>query len=1251
MPIVVPMAIIAAASMAAALYAAGVALTIAVVAGVAVAAAMCLMALSMETGVPRFNSPDSGSALGTVTDPKTVLPVVYGNTRVGGIIAKKDIYAQDTTYLVQVFAVSEGPIECFTQIYFDNKKLLIDGNEHRDGVIPKSRIRGNYGDIIQIEVSTGKNPGHHLGLAHQYLGKGWDTTATGNGVASVCVVMRKTNKALTDGIDILQPSSQFACDLKGRLITDLTTGQVTASSNGPSQVLDYLTNTKYGMGVPVERIDVDSFKAAATRTISYFSDGSVDPNGTFKKNLTDLCASFGGVVFDQFGVVTMALDAPDVVKYTFDETNISAGNITLKSGESAEYYNTLNISYNDPDMDYASNVLRYPSDITNDPVIVKDKRVIAKDLTYRFVKSTSQLDKLGSVERNKCKLYKQMSFVTMDAYTLSVWDVIKISFNELKLKDTLWRVISIVPSLDGGMAGTMSVQCVEYNSAVYTDMDFAAKPDYTPSLISGDLATPTNLQAQGTGETVYGRNVLLTWDCAEDFNRYRFFVQYKEAGATDWIDIGATSQLMYQIHGLKNGVNYDFRVCSTGLVYRSAWVELLNQTTAIVYALPAPVVRLRNTSGIVNGKFETKHEDFHIEWDDQSTLDVTINGQVSKFVDLLQHYEIRINTKNRDYFYETTNLHWIYTLSQNLQNGAARDLTVGVTAIGYGGRKSTETLIQVFNAQCGAITGFTANAGFDTIFCTWVKPTDEDLAGVVVQIATDAQFTQNVITHQDTSLGSVMNIAIPNGKYYVKAAAFDVFGTDSLTYTAAVYVDIQSQVNWTNQDEQALKDFLDLEQALDSTIEAAFERSKDALQIEISNLHTNVTNETDTKIAGTVTNLKQIVQDGDKLITEQLNQVKTTIEKDIQAAITRLDTTNANQDTANAQAIQTVKSEMRDNIAQVTINSQTQVDNLKNAINAHHEIKVNANGVIAGMGLYADDVTKSSAIYFVADELKFITAKTAGNVSNPTIPFAIQNNKVFLNTAVIANASIGSAMIANAAIGSAHIVTGSITEAHIQNASITNAKIAGAIQSNNYVAGSSGWKIDKSGSSEFSGVTVRGHIEAVSGSFSGNIYANTGVLNDVTINGNCRILGNLDANQINGLPSFRVAGADVNKTVSGGELVWIVPQSSPFVIPSTNGKMNMCGLINARMNVIEPSEGRPVRPAVYRTYKYTDSGWQLVAETSNGFALVEVGAYGGSIAAAVFVPYPEEDNQEGGSSLLRGYVRASNVRGAYALYN
>ncbi|WP_268895984.1 phage tail tip fiber protein [Gordonia sp. YY1] len=116
------------------------------------------------------------------------------------------------------------------------------------------------------------------------------------------------------------------------------------------------------------------------------------------------------------------------------------------------------------------------------------------------------------------------------------------------------------------------------------------------------------------------------------------------------------------------------------------------------------------------------------------------------------------------------------------------------------------------------------------------------------------------------------------------------------------------------------------------------------------------------------------------------------------------------------------------------------------------------SGMALQLAAQGDNVV--SQVLFIADRFAIIRNAESGAY---TLPFVVQNDQVFMNNALI------------------------------QDGSITNAKIGNLIQSNNYVSGSRGWSIDKNGNAEFSGVTVRGHIEADSGSFHGTIDATDGI--------------------------------------------------------------------------------------------------------------------------------------------------------------
>jgi len=130
----------------------------------------------------------------------------------------------------------------------------------------------------------------------------------------------------------------------------------------------------------------------------------------------------------------------------------------------------------------------------------------------------------------------------------------------------------------------------------------------------------------------------------------------------------------------------------------------------------------------------------------------------------------------------------------------------------------------------------------------------------------------------------------------------------------------------------------------------------------------------------------------------------------------------------------------------------------------------------AGIGVGVENTPEGmqSQVLILAD--RFAVLNTAdGQGSSVSVPFAIENNQVFMNSAFIKDATIDSA------------------------------KIAQQIQSSNYIDRVQGWAINKNGDAQFQNTVVRGEINATSGTF-----------NNVTIEENCTVKGTVYAEKIIG---------------------------------------------------------------------------------------------------------------------------------------
>ncbi|EIQ3217357.1 hypothetical protein LU141_002092 [Escherichia coli] len=1081
------------------------------------AGAMTLIASTVGAPkTPKVQSPDNAVTLGTSNDPKTVLPVLFGTTRTGAICVYKAISQRENNKLVQIFAIAEGEIDHFKALHIDNKNVLISQNMTiRDGILDKGNIKDEYRKVLEVEFRTGKNPNTALDLAKHHLGADWDDRYQGNGIATMCIVLRRDDKSLAAGVDILQPNSQVAVDVMGLKIRNLETNAIEASTNGVDQIFHYLTNTKYGLSVPIENINVDSFLKVRkqVRQMDLHSNGACDPNASFKENLTSLMQSFGGVMFESFGRITLKLDAPDIVKHTFNEDNIMMGKVSLKTGGTNGYFNTINAMYQEPSIDYSEQMLRYPADAENDATIREDGRIIAKDIEYRFVKSKDQIDKLASIERNKSRITQVISFMTTDAFTAEVWDVISVTYDELKLNNSLWRITAIDRSIDSGIAGMMTITATEYNSQVYTDLNYAATPDNRPTGLPDSMTVqkPTNFRINATGETIHGKNVTLTWDAPEDFNRYGFQIDYKVSGSPNWIKLGQTSQQIFNINALAKDRSYDYRVCAFGIIARSEWVELVNQNPEVTYELPTPVIRIKN-QGSTPGTFEGN--DLIIEWDNQQALDVVINGETNKFSDLFEAYIIKVTNKaGKSIQYRTRDPEsWTYTLDMNQFNGLSRELTVEVSAKGYNNSISAPARLVAINPQHKPMKGFSARGGFNSVFVSWANDVEHDYAGSIIQYATDNTFsdaravTTNSVSHTSFDLA--------DGDYYLRAAHYDIFGMDDAVWSEPYFMPMKSTISWDDQDKEALENLIGLQDRLDETIADAIAQAGANADAKIDAMHKQITTETGQTVQASADTLKSLIATSEQASATKIDQVKAELKGDItsevSASATTLKQAIATSEAASASKIDQVRVEMDGKIAGVNQEADVKIDALKGTINSKYNLAVNADGRVAGIHMSAtNDPAEPTRIIFTADKIA-----VAPQDGSEVCPFGIEGNKVYLDNAMIRNAAIGTAQINDAAITTAKIGTAQINGAHIQHAqigtghiidgSIDNAKIGNYIQSYNW-NGNDGWYIGKDGTCHFRHANIRGHL-----------VADSGEMNNVTINSSCRILGMLDANQVRG---------------------------------------------------------------------------------------------------------------------------------------
>jgi hypothetical protein len=115
----------------------------------------------------------------------------------------------------------------------------------------------------------------------------------------------------------------------------------------------------------------------------------------------------------------------------------------------------------------------------------------------------------------------------------------------------------------------------------------------------------------------------------------------------------------------------------------------------------------------------------------------------------------------------------------------------------------------------------------------------------------------------------------------------------------------------------------------------------------------------------------------------------------------------------------------------------------------------------------------------------------------------------------------------------------------VQGTDLNGNTTGGTIQSENFVSGSTGWKIDYNGNAEFNNATVRGQIEATSGSFSGDVTGST--ISGSTISGGTVSGSEISGGSININDNF-IVDSEGNLTANKGTFSGLIKQGCKFYI-------------------------------------------------------------------------------------------------------
>jgi hypothetical protein len=506
-------------------------------AGLAFVTSVVAVGLAAVTSRLINGSGAAGSGGGTQQDPgvrvqfppatNNKVPVVYGSVYQKGVITDARISNgnQTMTYVLVLSEKTQTGTFTVGDIYWNDQKLIFKtdvaaGEPQPDGeggytpgtpAVKQSHIVASSID----QNGQGSSNSNFDGLVRMRVYSGSTTStnqifplpSTGNIEDARTILGEADTNYQLSGLVFAVIQIDYS-SAKG--VTGL--GQVTFQLNNtlknPGLVwYDYMTSTRYGVGIPPAQINtttsIDSSNSTslysiseqippnqylaggttATNQVRYEINGVLSPGATVKNNLDRICLSSAAwTTFDysqgKWKVLPNrpATSGELASAFVFNDDNV-IGDIAITTTNLEDLYNIL-------ETEYASRKIRDQNDYfkgTIDPTLRNDLEPDnVLNMRLDMVNNAIHAARIGLIELKQSRIDQIISFrADFSALQCQAGDVVKLTNSIYGFNEKLFRITKVreVEDNEGGI--TIEITALEYNADVYADEtleDSAATP-------------------------------------------------------------------------------------------------------------------------------------------------------------------------------------------------------------------------------------------------------------------------------------------------------------------------------------------------------------------------------------------------------------------------------------------------------------------------------------------------------------------------------------------------------------------------------------------------------------------------------------------------------------------------------------------------------------------------------------------------------------------------------------------------------
>ena len=582
------------------------------------------------------------------------IPVVYGTRKVGGNVVFLETSGADNQYLYMALILSEGEIDSVQSLFVNDQQVTLSGSLTDGTRRTVSASDANFYDsensnsLITVEAFLGTDTQTASSLLDQR--QSWTTDHRLRGLAYLALRFEwnadkfgsvPNVQAIIKGKKVYNPNLDTTVTGGSGSHRKDTSSTWAYSDNPILQMLDYLRNDRFGMGITNSYFDSNF---ADWQTASDVCDTNITPFSgasqidlmdshivldTSKKaidNVKEFVKGSRSYLNFSGGKYNILVETTGTASISLTEDNIIGG-IQVTSKNKNSRYNRVIVNFVNPNKNYQADSAQFPpvdetglaTADTFDAMKTEDGGILLEGrFDFPMLNNVHQAQEMAEIILRRSRTSLDVSIkADATALDLSIGDLVNITHATPAFSAKAFRV----QGLSIGTDHTVSLQCSEHQDSFYAFGLQLAPPEIPDT----SLPNPFTVQAPAITVTDELRvlneeaiSVLVVEATTADLFATDFEVQAKKSTDTNFINLGKASGRRFELINVEDDAIYNVRARTVSSISRSVFTTATHQ----IIGKTAPPETVTNFS------INIIQTEAHLSWTPVGDLD-------------LSHYRIR----------------------------------------------------------------------------------------------------------------------------------------------------------------------------------------------------------------------------------------------------------------------------------------------------------------------------------------------------------------------------------------------------------------------------------------------------------------------------------------------------------------------------------------------------------------------------------------------------------------------------------